>query len=58
VTFQNTAKGREVDHAMPKIHLNEALQRLQRDGSPVDMKLGRSESNREVAYAPLFETAR
>jgi len=44
--------------AATRFDLNQAIKRLQQDGAAADRELGRSESNPEIAFVPLFETAR
>ena len=41
-----------------QLDLNQVLERLQQDGAIPEMERRRSELNPEIAYAPLFETAR
>ena len=41
-----------------RLDLNQVLESLQQNGATGGLELRRSESNSEIAYAPLFETAR
>ena len=41
-----------------RLDLNKVLESLQQNGATGGLELRRSESNSEIAYAPLFETAR